>query len=45
VGLSFRLRQISRDVFDVNCGSLYPALQRLLRRGLIRSAWRASEHN
>lgn len=44
-GLSFRLRQISRDVFDVNQGSLYPALQRLLRRGLIRSEWRASENN
>lgn len=44
-GLSFRLRQVSRDVFDVNQGSLYPALQRLLRRGLIRSEWRASENN
>jgi transcriptional regulator len=44
-GLSFRLRQISRDVFDVNQGSLYPALQRLLRRGLIRSEWRTSENN
>lgn len=44
-GLSFRLRQVSRDVFDVNQGSLYPALQRLLRRGLIQSEWRQSEHN
>lgn len=44
-GLSFRLRQISRDVFDVNQGSLYPALQRLLRRGLIGSEWRASDNN
>ncbi|MEP7345838.1 MAG: PadR family transcriptional regulator [Gemmatimonadaceae bacterium] len=44
-GLSFRLRQISRDVFDVNQGSLYPALQRMLRRGLITSEWRASENN
>ncbi len=44
-GLSFRLREISRDVFDVNQGSLYPALQRLLRRGLVRSEWRASENN
>ncbi len=44
-GLSFRLRQVSRDVFDVNQGSLYPALQRLLRRGLIRSEWRLSDNN
>ncbi|MEZ4455043.1 MAG: PadR family transcriptional regulator [Gemmatimonadales bacterium] len=44
-GLSFRLRQISGDVFDVNQGSLYPALQRLLRRGLVRAEWRASENN
>jgi transcriptional regulator len=44
-GLSFRLRQISGDVFDVNQGSLYPALQRLVRRGWIRSEWRASENN
>lgn len=44
-GLSFRLRQISGDVFDVNQGSLYPALQRLLRRGLIRAEWRQSDNN
>jgi transcriptional regulator len=44
-GLSFRLRQISRDVLDVNQGSLYPALQRMLRRGLVTSEWRASENN
>ena len=44
-GLSYRLRQISRDVFDVNQGSLYPALQRMLTRGLIRSEWRVSDNN
>jgi transcriptional regulator len=44
-GLSLRLRAISRDVFDVNQGSLYPALQRMLRRGWIRAEWRASENN
>ncbi len=44
-GLSFRLRQISGEVFDVNQGSLYPALQRMLRRGWIRSEWRVSENN
>ena len=44
-GVSVRLRQISGDVFDVNQGSLYPALQRMVRRGWIRSAWKVSENN
>ena len=44
-GVSFRLRQVSGEVFDVNQGSLYPALQRMLRRGWITSEWRASENN
>jgi PadR family transcriptional regulator PadR len=44
-GLSVRLRQISRDVFDVNQGSLYPALQRMLRRRWIRAEWRTSDNN
>jgi transcriptional regulator len=44
-GISVRLRQISGEVFDVQQGSLYPALQRMLRRGWVRAEWRASEHN
>jgi PadR family transcriptional regulator PadR len=44
-GLSIRLRQISGDVFDVNQGSLYPALQRMKRRGWIRAEWRTSDNN
>jgi PadR family transcriptional regulator PadR len=44
-GLSVRLRAISRDVFDVNQGSLYPALQAMLRRGWIRAEWGESENN
>jgi len=44
-GLSLRLRDLSRDVFDVNQGSLYPALQAMLRRGWIRAEWRSSENN
>ena len=44
-GLSLKLREISRDVFDVNQGSIYPALQAMLRRGWIRAEWRASENN
>jgi transcriptional regulator len=44
-GISLRLRDLSRDVFDVNQGSLYPALQRLKRRGWVRAEWRTTEHN
>ena len=44
-GISLRLRDMSGEVFDVNQGSLYPALQRMLRRGWIRSEWRASDNN
>ena len=44
-GVSCRLREISGEVFDVNQGSLYPALQRMLRRGWIASEWRVSDNN
>ena len=44
-GISIRLRQISGDVFDVNQGSLYPALQRMLRRGWVKSSWHMTDHN
>src|SRR5919199_6086035 len=44
-GISMRLRDISGEVFEVQQGSLYPALQRMLRRGWIRSTWRATENN
>jgi transcriptional regulator len=42
-GIGQRLQQASRGVFDVNQGSLYPALQRLLAKGWIRSEWRVTE--
>jgi PadR family transcriptional regulator, regulatory protein PadR len=41
-GLGQRLQEASRGVFDVNPGSLYPALQRLLAKGWIRSEWRVT---
>ena len=37
--LTQRICAISRDVLNVNAGSLYPALYRLERRGLIRDRW------
>jgi transcriptional regulator len=36
---------VSDDVFRVNQGSLYPALQRLVRKGWIRATWRMTENN
>src|SRR5918992_2210867 len=38
--LSLRIQAVSRDVLQVNAGSLYPALYRLEERGLIKAAWR-----
>jgi transcriptional regulator len=38
-----RLQQISRDVLQVQQGSLYPALHRLEKRGWLRAEWAASE--
>lgn len=43
-GITQRIEQMSRDVFRVNVGSLYPALERLKRRGWISSAWRTTEN-
>jgi PadR family transcriptional regulator, regulatory protein PadR len=42
-GIGQRIEQLSRDVFSVNQGSLYPALQRLMRKGWIRSEWKVTE--
>ena len=44
-GISLRIRHASRDVFQVNQGSLYPALQRMKARGWIRAEWRTTENN
>ena len=44
-GISQRIQQLSRDVFLVPQGSLYPALQRMKRRGWIKSTWRTTENN
>jgi transcriptional regulator len=44
-GIGVRLEQISRGVFQVNAGSLFPALRRLERDGLIKGEWRVTENN
>ena len=41
--LTLRIQAISKDVLNVNAGSLYPALYRLEQRGLLKAQWRESE--
>ena len=44
-GLSQRLRQMSAEVFQVEMGSLYPALVRLEKQGWIKGEWGVSDAN
>jgi transcriptional regulator len=44
-GIGQRLEQRSGGVFKLTLGSLYPALQRLEKDGLIEAEWKASENN
>ena len=44
-GIALRIEQISKGVFQVNPGSLFPAFRRLERSGWIESEWRATENN
>ena len=41
--LTLRIQATSREVLNVNAGSLYPALDRLEQRGLLRATWSESE--
>lgn len=44
-GIAVRIEQMSKGVFKINAGSLFVALQRLQRAGLIRSEWKNTENN
>ncbi len=44
-GIAQRIQQVSREVLQIQQGSLYPALYRLERKGWIRAEWGASENN
>lgn len=44
-GIALHIQQLSRDVLQVNQGSLYPALARLEERGWISAEWGTSENN
>lgn len=45
VGVSRRLEQITGGVFQVQAGTLFPALHRLEQKGHILGEWRESENN
>ena len=44
-GIAQRIEQISKGVFIVNAGSLFPAFRRLERDGLVDCEWRPTENN
>jgi len=43
-GISQRIRQISKEVLQVQQGSLYPALHRLEKRGWLQADWGESDN-
>jgi PadR family transcriptional regulator len=44
-GIAMRIEQISKGVFHVNPGSLFPAFRRLERAGWLKGEWRDTENN
>jgi PadR family transcriptional regulator, regulatory protein PadR len=44
-GIAQRVKELSRDVFQVGESSLYPALQRLTLGGYVRAEWGVSDNN
>ena len=44
-GLAQHIQQISEDVLQVEEGSLYPALQRMLLKGWVAAEWKQTENN
>jgi transcriptional regulator len=44
-GIAQRIQQLSRDVLQIQQGSLYPALHRLEQRGWIAAEWGTSGNN
>lgn len=44
-GIARRIEQISEDVLQLNQGTIYASLARLLQRGWVSAAWGISENN
>jgi transcriptional regulator len=45
LGVARRVEQLTQGAFQVNPGSLFPALHRLEQKGWVKSAWGASAAN
>ena len=44
-GISSVIKHLSRDVFQIGQGSIYPAIHRFEERGWVTSHWRTTENN
>ena len=44
-GIADRIQRVSREVFQLGQGTVYPALHRFERRGWVTSYWRTTEHS
>ncbi|HST76889.1 MAG TPA: PadR family transcriptional regulator, partial [Verrucomicrobiae bacterium] len=44
-GIAQHIQEITDDVLQVEEGSLYPALQRLLLKGWVKGEWGTSDNN
>src|SRR5438128_4479599 len=44
-GIAVRIEQMSKGVFRVNAGSLFVAVERLQRAGMIKSEWKTTENS
>lgn len=44
-GIAHRIQWMSKDVFLITQGSLYPALVRMKRRGWVKTEWKVTENN
>jgi len=44
-GIAVRIEQMSKGVFHVNAGSLFVAVERLQRAGMIKSEWKTTENS
>jgi PadR family transcriptional regulator, regulatory protein PadR len=44
-GIADRIERLSGGVFEIQQGAVYPALQRMLRRGWATASWQPSDNN
>lgn len=44
-GIAERIETLSKEVFTLQTGTVYPALHRLQKRGWIAAKWRLSDNN